>query len=76
MRLYGVGGTFQGRGGTNAPSAFDVGVGLNLSSLTILGGVPGQGGLINANIRAGGSISGVNIAYGTINSTIQPNTPP
>ena len=71
-----VGGYFQGQGGTSAPSAFDLGVGLSLTSLTILGGVPGVGGLINANIRAGGSISNVNIAYGSINSTIQPNTPP
>ena len=44
--------------------------------LTILGALSGQGGLINANVRAGGSISNVNIVYGTINSTIQPNTPP
>jgi hypothetical protein len=71
-----VGGYFQGQGGTSAPSVFDLGVGLNLNNLTILGGVPGQGGLINANIRAGGSISNVNIVYGSVNSTIQPNTPP
>ncbi len=71
-----VGGYFQGQGGTSAPSAFDLGVGLDLTSLTILGGVPGQASLINANIRAGGSISNVNLAYGSINSTIQPNTPP
>jgi hypothetical protein len=48
-------------------------VGLNLSGLTVLGGISGQGGLINANIRAGGSISGVDIPYGTTNSTIQSN---
>jgi hypothetical protein len=71
-----VGGSFQGQGGTSAPSAFDLGVGLDLTKLTILGGVPGQASLINANIRAGGSISNVNLAYGSINSTIQPNTPP
>jgi hypothetical protein len=71
-----VGGFFQGQGGTSAPSAIDLGVGLNLTSLTVLGGIPGRGGLINANIRAGGSISNVNIAYGSVNSTIQPNTPP
>ena len=46
------------------------------TGLRILGGNTSQNGLINANIRAGGSISGVDIAYGTVNSTIQPNTPP
>jgi hypothetical protein len=71
-----VGGIFQGQGGTSAPTAFDLGVGLNLNGLNILGGNKSQNGLINANIRAGGSISGVNIAFGTVNSTIQPNTPP
>jgi hypothetical protein len=71
-----VDGLFQGQGGTAAPTFFDLGVGLNLSGLNILGGNRSQNGLINANIRAGGSISGVNIVYGTINSTIQPNTPP
>jgi hypothetical protein len=69
-------GFFQGQGGTSAPTAFDLGVGLNLSNLSILGGQTGVGGLINANIRAGGSITGVNIPYGISNSTIQPNTPP
>jgi hypothetical protein len=71
-----VGGYFQGQGGTSAPTAIDLGVGLNLTSVSVLGGIPGRGGLINANIRAGGSISNVNIAYGSVNSTIQPNTPP
>jgi hypothetical protein len=71
-----VNGIFEGQGGTAAPTFFDLGVGLNISALNILGGNTAQNGLINANIRAGGSISGVNIAYGTINSTIQPNTPP
>jgi hypothetical protein len=71
-----VDGTFQGQGGTSAPTFFDLGVGLNLNGLTILGGNTGLNGLINANIRAGGSINGVDIAYGTVNSTIQPNTPP
>jgi len=71
-----VDGVFQGQGGTAAPTFFDLGVGLNLNGLTILGGNTALNGLINANIRAGGSINGVDIAYGTINSTIQPNTPP
>jgi hypothetical protein len=71
-----VSGIFQGQGGTATPTAFDLGVGLNLTGLNILGGNKSQNGLINANIRAGGSISGVNIVYGTVNSTIQPNTPP
>jgi hypothetical protein len=71
-----VAGIFQGQGGTAAPTAFDLGVGLNLNGLSVLGGNKSQNGLINANIRAGGSISGVNIVYGTVNSTIQPNTPP
>ena len=54
-----VDGLFQGQGGTAAPTVFDLGVGLNLNGLTILGGNKSQNGLINANIRAGGSISGV-----------------
>ena len=71
-----VNGIFQGQGGTSAPTFFDLGVGLNFTGLTINGGNKAQNGLINANIRAGGSISGVDIAYGTVNSTIQPFTPP
>jgi hypothetical protein len=71
-----VTGIFQGQGGTSAPTFFDLGVGLNLSGLTISGANLSQNGLINANIRAGGSITGVDIAYGNVNSTIQPNTPP
>ena len=71
-----VAGIFEGQGGTATPTAFDLGVGLNLNGLTIVGGNTSLNGLINANIRAGGSISGVNIVYGTVNSTIQPNTPP
>jgi hypothetical protein len=71
-----VAGVFQGQGGTSAPTFFDLGVGLNLTGLTIQGGNQQQNGLINANIRAGGSITGINITYGTVNSTIQPNTPP
>ena len=69
-----IDGYFQGQGGTSTPSAIDLGVGLNLTSSSILGGVSGQGGLIHANIRAGGSISGVDIAYGTYQSTIQANS--
>jgi hypothetical protein len=68
-----VNGYFQGQGGTANPSAIDLGVGLNISGLTILSGVTGKGGLIGANIRAGGSISGVSIPYGTYQSTIQAN---
>lgn len=71
-----VAGLFQGQGGTAAPTFFDLGVGLNADGLSILGGNTSQNGLINANIRAGGSITGVNIVYGTVNSTIQPDTPP
>ena len=71
-----VAGIVQGQGGTSAPTYYDVGVGLNLSGLTISGGTTSQDGLINANIRAGGNITGVDIAYNTVNSTIQPNTPP
>jgi len=71
-----VDGIFQGQGGLAAPALFDLGVGLNMSGLSILGGNSSLNGLINANIRAGGSISGVDIVYGTINSTIQPDTPP
>ena len=71
-----VNGLFQGQGGTAEPTFFDLGVGLTINGLSILGGNTAQNSLINANIRAGGSISGVDIAYGTINSTIQPNTPP
>jgi hypothetical protein len=68
-----VDGYVQGQGGRSAPSAVDLGVGLNLSNLSVLGGISGQGGLINSNVRAGGTVSGVNIAYGTSNSTIQSN---
>jgi hypothetical protein len=68
-----VDGYFQGQGGKSAPTAADLGVGLNLSDLTIQGGISGQGALINANVRAGGTVSGVNIPYGTSNSTIQTN---
>jgi hypothetical protein len=71
-----VDGIFQGQGGTAAPTFFDVGVGLNINALSILGGNISQNGLINANIRAGGSISGVDVVFGSVNSTIQPNTPP
>jgi len=71
-----VDGIFQGQGGIAAPTLFDLGVGLTLNGLTILGGNSSLNGLINANIRAGSSISGVDIVYGTVNSTIQPNTPP
>jgi hypothetical protein len=53
-----VGGAFQGQGGTAAPTFFDLGVGLNLDGLRILGGNTTLNSLINANIRAGGSISG------------------
>jgi hypothetical protein len=71
-----VGGYFQGQGGKATPTAFDLGVGLSITGLTIQGGLSGVGGLINANIRAGNSISDVSIPYGSVNSTIQPNTPP
>jgi hypothetical protein len=71
-----VNGIFQGQGGTSAPTLFDLGVGLNISGLTISGGTTSQDGLIDANIRAGGTITGENITYGSVNSTIQPNTPP
>jgi hypothetical protein len=73
---FDVGGYFQGQGGTATPTAYDLRVGLNITGLTILGGISGVGGLINANIRAGGSITGVSIPYGQVNSSIQPNTPP
>jgi hypothetical protein len=71
-----VNGYIQGQGGTSAPTVFDIGVGLNLTGLTINGGNNTQDGLINTNVRAGGSITGVSIAYGTADSTIQPFTPP
>lgn len=71
-----VSGIFQGQGGTSTPTVFDLGVGLSISGLSISGGTTSQDGLIDANIRAGGTITGVNITYGTANSTIQPNTPP
>ncbi len=71
-----VNGYFEGQGGTSNPTVFDLGVNLDLNGLTINGGNNTQDGLINANIRSGASISGVSIAYGSVNSTIQPNTPP
>ena len=52
-----VSGIFQGQGGTSTPAVFDLGVGLTISGLTISGGTTSQDGLINANIRAGGSIT-------------------
>jgi hypothetical protein len=71
-----VAGVLQGQGGTSAPQYYDVGVGLDLNGLTIGGGTTNLDSLINANIRAGGDISGVDIAYNSVNSTIQPHTPP
>ncbi len=71
-----VAGYAQGQGGTSAPTVFDVGVGLNLTGLTIEGATTSQAGLLNTNIRAGGTISGINIPYNQVNSTIQPSTPP
>jgi hypothetical protein len=71
-----VGGYFEGQGGAATPTAFDLGVGLSLTGLAIQGGLSGVGGLINANIRAGASITDVSIPYGSVNSTIRPNTPP
>jgi hypothetical protein len=71
-----VNGYFQGQGGTSTPTLFDIGVNLSIVGLTVNGGNNTQDGLINANIRAGSSISGVSIAYGSVNSTIAPNTPP
>ena len=53
-----VGGIFEGQGGTAAPTFFDLGVGLNLNGLTILGGNTSLNGLINANIRAGEASAG------------------
>jgi hypothetical protein len=71
-----VTGIFQGQGGTSTPTLFDLGAGLTINALTISGGTTSQDGLIDANIRAGGSISAVGITYGSVNSTIQANTPP
>ena len=71
-----VAGFFQGQGGTSAPGYFDVGVGLNLIGFDDQRRDHRPGRAINANIRAGGDITGVDIAYNTVNSTIQPNTPP
>jgi hypothetical protein len=71
-----VNGIFQGQGGTSTPTLFDLGVGLTLSGLTIAGGTVSQNGLIDANIRAGSTITGQNITFGIVNSTIQQNTPP
>ncbi len=71
-----IDGYFQGQGGMAAPQFFDLGVGQTLDGLTILGANASLDGLINANIRAGSTISGENIVYGQVNSTIQPNTPP
>jgi hypothetical protein len=71
-----VAGLVQGQGGTTNPTIYDVGVGLGISDLTISGANTNLDGLINANIRAGGSISGVAITYSSVNSTIQEDTPP
>ena len=71
-----VEGLFKDKEARRAPTFFDLGVGLTITGLSILGGNTALNSLINANIRAGGSISGVDIAYGTLNSTIQPDAPP
>lgn len=71
-----VSGYLQGQGGTTAPSAIDIGVGNNLSGVTIAGGQSSVGGLINSNIRAGGTISNVDIPYGDYQSTLVPSPQP
>ncbi len=73
LQSLSVDGYFLGQGGTTNPSAVDLGVGLNLSGLTVLGGLTQQnvviGGLVNANVRAGGNAAPYNIPYGLYHST-------
>jgi hypothetical protein len=61
-----INGTFQGKGTPNP----DLLVGLDLDHFSVLGGVPGQGGLEHASIDVGKDLVGFQIARGIFNSLI------
>jgi hypothetical protein len=64
-----VGGYFSGQG---SATAVDLGVGLNLNSLTVEGGGPSTspGGLQLANINVGKNLNGLNVPHGIFRSWI------
>src|SRR5271157_1943846 len=62
-----VNGFLRGQG---SATAIDVGVGLNLDGLTVLGGGTNQGGIQSANINVGKNISGLNVLHGIFRSWI------
>ena len=64
-----VGGYFRGQG---SATAIDLGVGLNLNSLTVQGGgtSTSPGGIQSANINVGKNISDLDVSYGIFRSWI------
>jgi hypothetical protein len=62
-----VNGFLRGQG---SATAIDLGVGLKLDSLTVLGGGTNQGGIQSANINVGKNISGLDVSYGIFRSWI------
>ena len=64
-----VGGYFRGQG---SATAIDLGVGLNLNSLTVEGGgtSTSPGGIQSANINVGKNISNLDVSYGIFRSWI------
>ena len=64
-----VGGYFRGQG---SATAIDLGVGLNLNSLTVEGGgsSTSPGGIQSANINVGKNISDLNVSHGIFRSWI------
>ena len=62
-----VGGYLRGQG---SATAIDLGVGLNLNGLTVLGGGANQGGIQSANINVGKSISNLDVLHGIFRSWI------
>src|SRR5271157_5130518 len=62
-----VNGFLRGQGSANA---VDLGVGLNLDGLTVLGGGANQGGIQSANINVGKSISQLDVSHGIFRSWI------
>src|SRR5271157_5896759 len=64
-----VGGYFSGQG---SATAIDLGVGLNLNSLTVEGGgtSTSPGGIQSANINVGKNISNLDVSYGIFRSWI------
>jgi hypothetical protein len=68
LNAMSVGGYFSGQG---SATAIDLGVGLNLNSLTVKGnGVVNPGGIQSANINVGKNISNLNVSHGIFRSWI------